>query len=188
MYRIPANRGFTLIELLITIAIAALLLTLAVPSMLSTIEGSAVKKHVTTFISALRYARSEAIRTGVPVVMCRSSTSETPAPTCSGAGGWESGWLIFVNRDGDTANDYNSPVDSLLRVQGSYGDSGGISTAPAINRLVFRPTGLMSAGASTFTFDSASLAAAQRKLVCVSMQGRARILATSSSACNSSDS
>ncbi|MCY1164612.1 type II secretion system protein H [compost metagenome] len=192
MYRIPANRGFTLIELLITIAIAALLLTLAVPSMLSTIEGSAVNRHVTTFISALRYARSEAIRTGVPVVMCRSANSESATPTCTTAsGGWETGWLIFVNRDLDASNNYSSSGnDSLLRVQGVLADSGGIlkTSGAAVNKFVFRPTGLLSAGAASFTFNSASLNGAQQKLVCISMQGRARILSDSNASCTGSDS
>jgi type IV fimbrial biogenesis protein FimT len=197
MYRIPANRGFTLIELLVTIVIVALLMTLAVPGMQSMIERHAVNTHITTFISALRYARSEAIKAGAPVVMCRSLNSESATPSCAGSGsgsatgGWASGWLIFVNRDLDTSNNYDASAgDTLLRVQGIFKDSGGIdkTTTPAVNKFIFRPTGIMSAGASSFAFNSSSLTSSQQKLVCISMQGRARILINSSSACNSTDS
>lgn len=190
MYRIPANRGFTLIELLITIAIAALLLKLAVPSMQAMIEGNAVNKHVTTFISDLRYARSEAIKAGVPVVMCRSLNSESAAPVCTTAGSseWKTGWLIFVNRDLNSTNTYNAANDTLLRVQGEAKDSGGIVPSSTVDKFIFRPTGLMSAGASTFTFNSVTQEGSRQKLVCVSRQGRARILKDSFSACNSADS
>lgn len=196
MHKKLANRGFTLIELLITISIVAVLLGLAVPSFRETIERNAVNKHVNTFISSLRYARSEAIKAGAPVVMCRSTNPEATTPTCatgsgSATGGWASGWLIFVNRDLDSGNDFTaSSGDTLLRVQGVFNDSGGIekTSTPAVNKFVFRPTGLMSAGASSFTFNSLSLASAQQKLICISMQGRARILADSFAACNATDS
>lgn len=187
MYRIPANRGFTLIELLITIAIAALLLKLAVPSMQGMIEGNAVNKHVTTLMSDLRYARAEAIKSGVPVVVCRSANSENAAPTCAGAGGWSTGWIVFVNRNLDVANDYGAG-DTLLRVQGTFADSGGITSSPAADRFVFRPTGLMSTGYSKLTFNSVTSDASRQKFVCISMQGRGRILKTATTACNGADS
>lgn len=198
MYRITVSRGFTLVELLITIAIATVLMTLAVPSVKQMIEANAVNKHVTTFISDLRYARSEAIKSGVAVVMCRSITSGNAAPTCatgsgggSATGGWASGWLIFVNRDLDTSNNYNASAgDTLLRVQGVLADSGGIekTTTPAVNKFVFRPTGLMSAGASSFAFNSVTLTNSQQKQICISVQGRARILKDTYTTCTSGDS
>ena len=190
MHRIVPNRGFTLIELLITIAIAVVLVTLAVPSMKAMIEGNAVNNHVKTFVSDLRYARSEAIKAGVPVVMCRSSNSESAAPTCTTAGDseWKTGWLIFVNRDLNGSNTYSSNGgDTLLRVQAAYKDSGGIAPSSTVDKFVFRPTGLMSAGASTITFNSITLDGSRQQVICVSMQGRARKLKDSTSACNSTD-
>lgn len=190
MHRIVPYRGFTLIELLITIAIAVVLITLAVPSMKAMIEGNAVNNHVTTFVSDLRYARSEAIKAGVPVVMCRSLNSESAAPTCTTANSseWKTGWLIFVNRDLNSTNTYSAASgDTLLRVQAEYKDSGGITPATTVDKFIFRPTGLMSAGASTVTFNSVTLAGSRQQVICVSMQGRARKLKDSVSACNSVD-
>lgn len=185
MSRIAVNRGFTLVELLVVIAIAAILLRLAVPGMQGLLEGSAVNKHVTTFIGDLRYARSEAIRNGMPVSMCRSTDSESTSPTCatgSPTEGWATGWIIYVERG--AASGFQSG-DTLLRVQGAYRDSGGIVPTATMNMFVFRPTGILSAGMSSFTFNTASLTAARQKLVCISMQGRARILANSAASCNS---
>ncbi len=193
MHTKAVNRGFTLIELLVVVSIVAVLAALAAPSMRDAIERNAVSGHVNTFIGSLRYARAEAIRTGVSVVMCRSENSEAGNPTCaagSGANGWASGWIIFVNRDLDASNNFNSGAgDSLLKVQGALTDSGGIEkTTAGTVKFVFRPTGLMSTGASAFTFNSASLTGSRQKLVCISMQGRARVLVDSFAACNSTDS
>jgi type IV fimbrial biogenesis protein FimT len=186
-----ANRGFTLIEILVVVSIMAVLLALGVPSMREAIERNTVSGHINTFIGGLRYARSEAIRAGVPVVMCQSTNAETSAPTCAGAGAsWADGWLIFVNRDLDAGNIYSSAGgDTLLKVQGPLSGSGNVTqTSGAANtKFVFRSTGLLTTGVSSFTFDSTSLDPRQKRLICVSMQGRARILATATEACTGTD-
>ena len=189
-----ANRGFTLIEILVVVSIAAILMALGVPSMREAIERNTVSGHINTFIGGLRYARSEAIRAGVPVVMCQSINAESSAPTCaaSAAGdGWGRGWLIFVNRDLDAGNVYSAAGgDTLLKAQGALSGTGGVAqvSGAAVTKFVFRPTGLLSAGASSYTFNSSSLSTTQQRLVCISMQGRARILVDSFAACSSTDS
>ena len=178
---IRVNRGFTLIELMVVIAIVGILATIGVPAMRDTIERNAVSGHVNTFIASLRFARSEAIKSGMSVVMCRSENPENAAPKCaagSGTLGWASGWIVFVNRDANANNNFNSAAgDSLLKAQGGLVNSGGIekTSALAVNKFVFRPTGLLSAGASSFAFNAKSLSSDQQRFMCVSRQGRARI-------------
>jgi type IV fimbrial biogenesis protein FimT len=189
MQRITANRGFTTIELLITMVIAALLMTLAVPSMRDIIERSAVSTHINTFLGTIRYARSEAIRASAPVVICRSTDSEAASPSCAAAGDWAGGWIVFVNRDRDAANAFNPAAgDTLLRAQPAFSNSGGITSnaSTAVSKLIFGPTGVMTAGASRFTFEARSLETKQKKLICVSMQGRARI--STGTTCGDTDS
>jgi type IV fimbrial biogenesis protein FimT len=191
MCTVKASRGFTLIELLVVVAIFALLMLLVTPSMRDAIEKNAVNTHVNRFTGSLRFARSEAIKSGVRVVMCRSKEPEASAPSCAdstSAGGWASGWIVFVDRDGNT--NFDATADTLLRAQGQITNSGGIleTAAPGLNRFVFNPTGLMNSGITGLTFDSASLAFEQKKLICISLQGRARVASSNATSCSTTES
>ena len=178
-----------MLELVIVMAIVAVLVTIAVPSFTSLAERSAVSGHVNMFIGTLRFARSEAIKAGSTVVMCRSTNSETANPTCATTGNdWRLGWIVFINRDLDTNNNYSAGNgDTLLRVQGEITSSGGIVPAATIGKFVFRTTGIMTAGASQMVFNSRSLSSEQQKIACISFQGRARILVDSFSNCSTSN-
>jgi type IV fimbrial biogenesis protein FimT len=175
--------GMTLIELMVAVAILGILLAIGIPSMRDMSETEAVRGHTNTFFSTLRYARSEAIRNRAQVVICPSNNSESASPTCSDGvtDHWEPGWIIFVNRDGDTNYTFDAATDTLLRVQGPISTSGGIIEVAggAPNKLVYRSTGiLLAGGGASYTFDSKSMNTNQRKRVCISVQGRARISAS----------
>jgi len=180
--------GMTLIELMMAVAILGILLAIGIPSMRGMSEAEAVRGHLNTFFGTLRYGRSEAIRNRAQVVICPSNNSESASPSCSDGvtDHWELGWIIFVNRDGDAAYTFDAAKDTLLRVQGPISTSGGIieKTGGAPNKFVYRSTGiLLEGGMSSYTFDAKSMNTTQKKLVCISLQGRARI-STSLTACN----
>jgi type IV fimbrial biogenesis protein FimT len=103
-------RGFTLIELMVAVSVAAVLLGLGVPAFRQTLISNRLTASANEFMAALNYARSEAIRRGVPVVLCKSS-SGTSCDT--GGNKWEIGWMAFIdaNKDGK----WNSGED-ILRV------------------------------------------------------------------------
>jgi len=175
--------GMTLIELMMAVAILGILLAIGIPSMRGMSEAEAVRGHLNTFFGTLRYARSEAIRNRAQVVICPSNNSESASPSCSDGvtDHWEPGWIIFVNRDGDTSYTFDAAKDTLLRVQGPISTSGGIIEVAggAPNKLVYRSTGiLLAGGGASYTFDSKSMSTNQRKRVCISLQGRARISAS----------
>jgi len=172
--------GMTLPELMVTLSIMSILLAIAIPSTRSLSETEAVRSQVNAFISTLRYARSEAIRYRTQIVVCPSNNSESAVPACSAGAhdDWSQGWLVFVNRNGDTNYAFDASNDTLLRVQGPMAASGGIINAaggnPA-NKFVFRSTGTLKVGgASAYTFDSASDDAARRQRICISLPGRIR--------------
>lgn len=76
------TRGFTLLELLITMAVVAILAAIAVPSFQNMIATQQVRSAASDLVSALNFARSEAVKRNASVTV-------TPA-----AGGWTDGWTI----------------------------------------------------------------------------------------------
>jgi type IV fimbrial biogenesis protein FimT len=185
------ERGVTAIELSVVVTILAILAALAGPSFVGMIRSNQVSNAVNTFMADMRFARSEAIRRGSPVVMCRSDAPEAASPTCgSGSGpggnGWVSGWLIFEDRD--TSNTYNTG-DQLLRVQGairsvdSFLESGGSSST----KFPFTPTGRLRniSGATQLQVGSnASFTNAQQRTLCVSPSGRVRVVGDGNTSCS----
>jgi type IV fimbrial biogenesis protein FimT len=87
-------RGFTLIELMVTIALAGILLGLGVPSFIEMYVRNRLATYSNDFTGSVNYARSEAIRRGKPVSICRRNTDAT----CIG-GSWSNGWLVVVNEN-----------------------------------------------------------------------------------------
>ena len=179
------SRGFTLIEVMITISIVAILVSLAAPSFKSLIQSSAMTSTVNSFLSDLRFARSEAIRRGGGVVMCRSDNPEDPTPTC-GTGstvGWESGWIIFHDLDGDAAKGSTEP---LLRGQGRITAVNTISEAGAATKFQFTATGQLKLSSMTsIQFGSnPPFANTAQRVVCVSVGGRGRISGDGTTSCS----
>ncbi|MFZ5521385.1 MAG: GspH/FimT family pseudopilin [Pseudomonadota bacterium] len=184
-------RGLTLVELLVTLAVLALLMALGVPSFQNFLARRAVSSQTDLFMSSLRFARTEAVKSGVPVTMCITTNADAASPTCSGAAGasgWASGWLIFADYDGDGTVDAQ---DVRLRVQQSLlSRSGGMSPSPAnMTAITFRPNGLAPGMAGRVEFrprvsssstEYETLAAS----VCMAITGRARpVNAVGGSAC-----
>jgi type IV fimbrial biogenesis protein FimT len=92
---ISRARGFTLMELMVTLAIAAILATIAVPSFQTMINNNRLTSQANEFISALNYARSEAVKRGTSVIL-----------TANTSGSWEDGWV--VSSGGTDIRNYDS--------------------------------------------------------------------------------
>jgi type IV fimbrial biogenesis protein FimT len=181
MSKLRPSHGFTLVELLVVVSITGILLMVAIPSLRAIVERNAVASNVNSFVGSVNQARSEAIKRSGTVTMCRSTAPEAASPACASATDWATGWIVFLDRNGNGAID-GTDGDLLIRVQGAVTNSGGIVQSAAGN-LVFRSTGLMTSGASNFTFSSRSGATDQARSVCVTLQGRTRTTATSSESC-----
>ena len=182
-------RGFTLIELLITVAIAAILMGLAAPSFKRTIQSTTISSGVNTFLADLRFARSEAIRLGGNVVMCRSDDPEATTPVCgAGSGpdgnGWVSGWIIFHDLNNNGARTATEP---LLRIQPANKSIDSIveSGASSSTKIRFTATGrlLNLSSATSLQFGGAGYANDIQRVLCLSLGGRGRIAGDGLSAC-----
>ena len=84
--------GFTLIELLIVSAVGVVLLTLATPALERTLRDHRLTALSNDLLALLNLARSEAVRRGATVVLCKSADGQN----CGGPG-WSAGWIVFVN-------------------------------------------------------------------------------------------
>lgn len=182
------QRGFTLIEMLVVLAIAAILVMLAAPSFKRLIQSNSMASGVNTFLSDLRYARSESVRLGGGIVMCRSDDPEAATPACNtgtgpNANGWVSGWIVFHDLNTNADIDANEP---LLRVQApiksldSILEAGGAST-----KFRFTATGRLadSGSATEVKFGGSDFASDLQRVLCVSLGGRARIAGNGSTSC-----
>ncbi|WP_439587205.1 GspH/FimT family pseudopilin [Hydrogenophaga sp.] len=92
--------GFTLIELMVGVAIMAILLAVGVPSFQSAVASNRLTSSTNDVVSALALARTEAIRRGTRVTMCKSAN----ATGCTTAGSWAQGWIIFVDTTRSSAD------------------------------------------------------------------------------------
>jgi type IV fimbrial biogenesis protein FimT len=105
--------GFTMIELMVTITVVAILLVIAVPSLRSFIQKNRIVGEASSFVSDLQYARSEAIKRGLPVAICASSDGIN----CSTTNTWHQGWIVFC--DADTSGSV-SLGDTTLRTRKQF--------------------------------------------------------------------
>ena len=186
------QRGLTAIELATVVTVLAVLSALAAPSFNNLIRTNQASGLVNTFMADMRFARSEAIRRGGAVVMCRSDAPEAASPTCgSGSGpggnGWVSGWLVFEDRDNSGA--FNSG-DQLLRVQAAiptvntFLEAGGSSST----KFPFTPTGRLRGVSSATQLQvgsSPTFSNSQQRTLCVSPSGRVRVVGDGLTSCSS---
>lgn len=123
--------GFTLIELMVTIAIAAILLGIAIPNFSEVIANNRMTAVTNEAVTALNFARSEAVKRGVRITICKSSN----ASSCAASGTWSQGWIIFTDQNNNAA--YNSSTETLLKVhetfQGQISMTGNTNVANYIS-------------------------------------------------------
>lgn len=87
--------GFTLIELLGSPAVLGVMVmvVVAVPGLVRFVHEARMSMLSNQLLADLANARSEAIRRGRRVVLCKSGDGQS----CTSAGQWNQGWLVFAD-------------------------------------------------------------------------------------------
>lgn len=141
--KLVANKqtGYTLAELLLTIAIGGVITGLAVTAFPNLLKNNQMVGDVNTLVGNINLARSEAIKRNLPTALCQTNDSQAATPICNDvAANWDSGWLIFVDDNGDQ----NFDVGEFLISRGQ--PSGAIDMVAGMGALGFAPDGFLSTG------------------------------------------
>ncbi|MGB5716417.1 MAG: GspH/FimT family pseudopilin [Gammaproteobacteria bacterium] len=109
------TRGFTLPEIMITLGVIAIVLSTAVPGIGSMFKDNALANQLNTVVTAVHYARAEAVKRDARVILCRSASPNATSPSCGGSTQiWESGYIVFADDGNNSNNVYDAGTDTLL--------------------------------------------------------------------------
>ena len=160
------QRGLTLPELIVSLTIVFILASAGVPSLQGFVLDNRLISRVHILMGTLSQSRSESIKRGARVTVCRSSDGAF----CGGD--WSHGWVAFQDTDRNGERDEDEPL--LLSHQQAQ---GGISIEwnnPSNPEISFLPSGIANYDAGMFTFCD-SRGSEHARAIIVSPVGRARI-------------
>ena len=140
------GRGFTLLELMVAIAVLAILATVGVPSFRELIQNNRVVTQTNELVSALNFARTEAIKRGRDVELVVTQV--------------DPGWRARVAVD---------VTDETLRVVDRQGSQVAVDADVTI---VFGPTGVPNAGANFAMEPGPSCTGDKRREIVVGASGQ----------------
>ena len=118
------QKGLTLVELMVAIAVAAILMTTVAPGFQTMILNSRISSQTNELVSALAFARSEAIRSGQSVSVCASNND------------WQTGWSVA------RVNDCQNAPGNEIRIW----DAPTVTVNSAMNSIRFDALGARESG------------------------------------------
>ena len=125
-----SDSGFTAVELIVTLALIGILLALAAPGLRQLTLNQGVKSAAFDMMSALQYARSEAIK--------RPSETVTLKAGATADGAWTTGWRI-LDGAGDKIRSWTvasnvtvADTNGTPLTQVTFGKDGHLTAAPKL--------------------------------------------------------
>ncbi len=116
-------------------AVTGILLTAGVPSLNSSVKKNRMVTQLNGLTGALNLARSEAVKRGRTVTLCRRNADGTD---CNDSGDWQDGWIVFVDLDSDDAVDANELIVAREPLEG---DQTFIFWTGSANRIAYNSQG-----------------------------------------------
>ena len=138
------SRGLSVVELTTTLAVTLVLLAIGIPGFRSISGNNAISAGLNDMVSHLHYARSEAIKRGIQVVLCPSDGGRD----CLDSFHWQDGFMVFADNNGNRRLDER---ESVLRFHRQDGRRVRILTSAGRKRLVYKPSGMSPGSTATIT-------------------------------------
>lgn len=167
---------------MVCVAILGIALATGVPALAAMIDGMKVRTASYAFIGSMQLARTEAMRRGSRVAMCKSRDGSG----CTADGGWQQGWLVFhdPNRNG-RPDDGEAVIERHPGYPGKLVFTGNQPTAQIITYSPLGPprtvVGALLAG--TLTVCNRSADPVQARQIVISRTGRVRMQEVTVPAC-----
>ncbi|QZA77531.1 GspH/FimT family pseudopilin [Deefgea tanakiae] len=169
--------GFTLIEMMIVVALMGIIAGIAAPNLQTFMKNGHLTGASEELINSLGLAKSEAIKRGESVTICNSANPSADAPTCkTGTPDWRTGWVVFVDANGDKQLDTG---ETVLRVTQAIKNVDSITSNS--NQLAIRFRSVVLAGSSDTNITFCNSGATAR---IVSVDKMGRISRTQSGTCS----
>lgn len=146
------TRGFTIVELITVLAVVGVISAAGAPAMDNLLKDLRLKSQTQAMVESMYFARTEAVKRKVPVLLCRTDDASAATPSCGGEQRtWTGGWLVFASADGNAT--YDAGTDTLLRVTSAAAPSVEVkSNAVSDEILGFDPDGSTYGGIATARF------------------------------------
>lgn len=140
------QHGYSLLEMMVVLTLLGVMTLIATPSFNAVLYQNRLQAAASMMTSEIAFARSEAIRRGVNVVVCFSTNQTSCASrlvlTDKARGDkWKDYHLVFADLDGDT---YYNNSDVLLRIGEKIRGTGGydeFTNKSTCSYIGFYPTG-----------------------------------------------
>lgn len=157
--------GLQLLESCLTLTLIVGLVGLAAPSLTPLRERSLVRSQTAALSHAAQLARSTAIAQGSRVVLCPGGEQ------CVEGLGYERGWLVFVDRNGDGRR---QPGEAIIQRGAAAGSGVRVIASSGRPQLTYLPSGAAAGSNVRISICPASATTEARSLV-INNAGRLRV-------------
>lgn len=138
------SRGLTLIELIVALSVVSITLSMAIPSFSALVMNNRRTADISMLQTSINLARSEAVKRGYRVALCRTDDPDTASPCLSGSN-WGDGWIVYADRDADgqpgDAQDILLVYPAIIEAA----DTSLVGSGLLADRLEYLPNGHLSA-------------------------------------------
>lgn len=165
--------GYSIYDLMVTSVVAGVL-GLGAVGMNSLVQDTRMSTQINQMLGHLNLARSEAIKRGIAVTLCKTENGAG----CATGSEWHKGWIIFVD---DNVNRQIDDGETIIKIEQPL-DAMALNFAGALNHdryVTYKPGGVVEPN-GTFTFCD-NRGANKAKAIILLGTGRPRVSSVSAS-------